>query len=189
MTPGASAPDGPTPDAPPAPTVPAPGDRAATVRATVDIAAPPERVFAALTDPAALAAWWAPDAPDAPGTPRALWSDARPGGRWRLDAVDGDGVERTIEGEYRVVDPPRTLEHSWHPGDARAPGTVRYELVPRDVDGVPGTRVTVTHTGIHAVAAVAVVGGAVRWPAGVAPAWVVRRPYPARATRVRAFRP
>jgi glutathione S-transferase len=116
------------------------------VRAVVDIAAPPERVFEALTEPRELAAWWSGDGAPSPECD----ADARAGGAWRVRTVGDDGRERTVDGEYRVVDPPRRLEHSWHATGDAAPSVVRYDLEPREVDGTDGTRLTVTHTVIAA---------------------------------------
>jgi uncharacterized protein YndB with AHSA1/START domain len=120
-------------------------DRGA-VHATVEIAAPPERVFQALTDPRELAAWWGSE-----DTYRTHdWQvDARPGGRWsvRTSNVSG-GSASTVHGEYLVVDPPRLLEYTWLASwDGFAPTTIRCELAPADVGGVAGTRLTLTHTG------------------------------------------
>ncbi len=153
--------------APPAAPDPSPAAFAVrgVVRATVDIAAPPERVFRALTDPAELAAWWAPHdggrggagagrAPEERAEERAQepsqeWRvDARPGGGWSLRTRDAAGRPAAVRGEYRVVDPPRALECSWRASwDDDAETTVRYELAPVEVGGAPGTRLTVTHTG------------------------------------------
>lgn len=129
------------------PTVPA--DDAPAVRADVEIAATPERVFEALTDPAQLAEWWGSD-----DTHRARdWeADVQPGGRWRARTTDADGREGSVGGEYRVVDPPRVLEHTWEPSWDAAPSVVRYDLAPTPVDGRPGTRLTVTHTIARAAA-------------------------------------
>lgn len=117
---------------------------AEVVRSTVDIAATPERVFDALTDPRELAEWWGSD-----DTHRARdWTvDARPGGAWGADTVDADGNPGRLEGEFRVVERPRVLETTWHPSWDDAPSVVRYELEPCDVDGRAGTRLTVTHVG------------------------------------------
>lgn len=94
------------------------------VRTTIDIAAPPARVFRALTDPGERAAWWR----DSAGAPVA--------------------AESSLPGTCRVLDPPHVLEHTWpEGGDDGAPATVRYELAPALVDGAPGTQLTVTHTG------------------------------------------
>jgi uncharacterized protein YndB with AHSA1/START domain len=119
-----------------------------SVRATIDIAAPPEHVFNVLTDPQELAEWWGSD-----DTYRTHdWRvDARPGGEWSMRTTDRNGGESAVHGEYRVVDPPHVLEHSWHADwDDVAQTVVRYELVPVEVDGAPGTRLTVTHTGTAA---------------------------------------
>ena len=49
----------------------------------IEIAAPPERVFQALTDPSQLMLWWAASPAGA------LWEmDARPGGKWRYELAD-----------------------------------------------------------------------------------------------------
>jgi uncharacterized protein YndB with AHSA1/START domain len=152
-------PDAPPPDAPAVESAPPPADVAGVARATVDVAAAPERVFRALTDGAERLAWWAPDAPA--------------------------GVPADPPAEYRVFDPPRTIEHATPAGRGGRPGVVRYDLVPVDVDGAPGTRVTVTHTVPHAAArAVARAGPALR--AGAGPAWLARRPAPAWAARAAA---
>jgi uncharacterized protein YndB with AHSA1/START domain len=129
------------------------------VRADVEIAATPEQVFDALTDPEQLAEWWGSD-----DTHRARdWeADVRPGGRFRARTTDADGREGTLAGEYRVVDPPRVLEHTWEPSWDAAPTVVRYDLVPVPVDGRPGTRLTVTHTGFPVTTALAVGGTALR---------------------------
>ena len=114
------------------------------VRTVIDIAAPPARVFDALTDPRELAAWWG----GADGAQRVLDCDAdpRPGGAWHVRTVGPDGAERETAGEYRVVDAPRRLEHSWRATDDDDASVVRYDLEPLDVGGADGTRLTVTHT-------------------------------------------
>ena len=116
-----------------------------TVYEEVEIAAPPEEVFRALTDPRELEEWWGSD--DTYRT-RDWEGDAQPGGEWSVRTTDADGNEGTVEGEYLVVDPPRRLEYTWRTSrDHFAPTRVRFDLVPVEVDGVSGTRVTVTHTG------------------------------------------
>jgi uncharacterized protein YndB with AHSA1/START domain len=128
------------------PATPAPdsGPTSATVCATAEIAAPPEQVFEALTDPGQLAAWWG----SADSYRTHDWKvDARPGGRWSVRTTDASGAEASAHGEYRVVDPPRVLEYTWRASwDGFAPTTVRFELAPAVVGGVSGTRVTVTHS-------------------------------------------
>ncbi len=55
------------------------GDQVAPVRVAADVPADVERVWAALTEPVRLAAWF--------GTPRGGWHDREP---WRIDFGDGD---------------------------------------------------------------------------------------------------
>jgi uncharacterized protein YndB with AHSA1/START domain len=120
-----------------------------SVRATVEIAAPPEEVFQALTDPAQLEEWW--------GTPESYrtsdWQlEPSTGGERSVRTEAPDGAEASVHGEYRVVDPPRTLEFTWAASwDDFAETTVRFDLAPAMVRGVPGTRVTVTHSGLSAL--------------------------------------
>jgi uncharacterized protein YndB with AHSA1/START domain len=142
----------------------APDTTDGTVRATVEIAVPAEEVFEALTDPAQLEAWW--------GTPESYrtsdWRlEPRPGGEWSVRTSAADGSEATVHGEYRVVDPPYTLEYSWAASwDDFAETTVRFDLVPAVVRGVSGTRLTVTHTGLAELGsrARAVVSSEREWP-------------------------
>ena len=111
------------------------------VKAEIELAASPERVFQALTDGGELAAWWGAD--DMYRTTE--WVvDLRPGGKWSTRAIGVDGSESTVGGEYLEVDPPRRLVYTWRPSwDNFEETTVRYELVPTAL----GTRLLVTHTG------------------------------------------
>jgi uncharacterized protein YndB with AHSA1/START domain len=115
---------------------------AGTIHAVVDIAAPPERVFRALTDPGELAAWW--------GSPETYhtfdWSiDLRPGGAWSCRARNAGAVDiSTVRGEYRVVEPPHLLEYTWLASwEEFAPSTVRIEIAPSPL----GSRLTLLHRG------------------------------------------
>ena len=134
------------------------------VRSTVEIAAPPEQVFQALTDPEQLETWWGSE-----DTYRTSgWQvDPQPGGEWSVRTTDANGDEATVRGEYLVVDPPRVLEYTWAASwDDFAPTTVRFELSPAVVRGVSGTRLTVTHNGFAVldVRAQAGVTSATDWP-------------------------
>ena len=73
-------------------------------------------------------------------------------------AHSADRLEGTLGGEYRVVDPPRVLEHTWEASWDEAPTIVRYELAPARVGGVSGTRVTVTHTAFQGAVGLALGG-------------------------------
>jgi uncharacterized protein YndB with AHSA1/START domain len=111
------------------------------IKAEIEIAASPERVFRSLTDAAELEAWWGAD-----DMYRTFdWViDLRPGGKWSARARGADGMESTVDGEYIEVDPPRRLVYTWRPSwDDYAVTTVQYELQPT----ATGTRLLVTHTG------------------------------------------
>ncbi len=114
----------------------------------IEIAAPPECVFKALTDPEQLVRWFK----DANG-PAILWEmDARPGGRYRYAAVESTAIVMGVDqfechGEIVEIDPPRLLVYtwvaSWHEDKTRRT-VVRWELSP----AADGTRVKVTHSGL-----------------------------------------
>src|SRR5437660_1045108 len=112
---------------------------AGLVVATVEIAAPPERVFRALASKE-IVDWW--------GRPGVFntkeWTgDVRVGGRWRASGI-ARGEPYALEGEFLEVDPPRRLVHTWkRAGTADPATTVTYVLEP--LDG--GTRITLRHTG------------------------------------------
>ena len=125
----------------------------------VDIAAPPERVFRALTDAKQLFIWWGAE----PSVELTVFEmDARPGGKYHYRCKPKSGAdfgevgeqlknsgsgEFICRGEVLEIDPPRLLVWSWianwhkHP-DART--IVRWELTP----AAEGTRVRVTHGGL-----------------------------------------
>jgi uncharacterized protein YndB with AHSA1/START domain len=95
-------------------------DLAGAIEITQRIEAPPEIVFAYLTDSARFTQWM--------GVGAEL--DARPGGRYRID-VDGVHV---ASGEYREVEPPHRLLMSWgwdgHPTVPPGSTTVEITLTP-----------------------------------------------------------
>ena len=114
----------------------------------IDIAAPPDRVFKALTDEAQLMRWFS-----GPECPAKSWKmDARLGGRYRYATVKGSLVVNNISefechGEIVEFDPPRVLAYTWFGNwhdDLAARTVVRWELSPRS----GGTRVKVTHSGL-----------------------------------------
>lgn len=111
------------------------------VRAVLEVAASPERVFRALTDPKELETWWG--APDMYRTHDWVL-DLRPGGKWHCQATGPDGNESTVRGEYITIDPPRLLEYTWQPSWEGFMNTrVRIEL-----DTIPnGTRLRLEHSG------------------------------------------
>ena len=121
-----------------------------TVNVVADIAAKPEAVFRALTDPKEVVKWWG-----AEGIYRtARWeSDLRPGGKWKSYIASPAGGEmadprtpepQTVGGEYITIDPPRLLEFTWSPSwDGFAVTRVRYEIEAT----ATGSRLTVIHSG------------------------------------------
>ncbi len=111
-----------------------------TILATVDIAAPPERVFRALSSEE-ITQWWG--APAMYQTTE--WTgDVRPGGRWVSRGKGADGSEFSVEGEYVEVSPPHKLVHTWIAAwDGGNVTTVTYLLAA--VAG--GTRLTLRHDG------------------------------------------
>ncbi|PYP79191.1 MAG: hypothetical protein DMD35_09185 [Gemmatimonadetes bacterium] len=151
-----------------------PAEPAGIVRASVDIAAPAADVFRALVDPHELAAWLGGEPmPSHPREPRdSDASRALPGTRWRAPAIAPDGTTGDVSGEYLGVAPPYRLETTWRASwNDFATERVRFELVPIEVGGVEGTRVTVTHTRaqsrLHATTSAlahASVRGAEGWP-------------------------
>jgi uncharacterized protein YndB with AHSA1/START domain len=112
------------------------------VIATVDIDAPPDVVWAALTDGAQLAAWWGSD--DMYRTHD--WTvELRPGGRWRaLATAAAGGPAMEVGGEFLEVTPPSRLAMTWNPSWEPVKNTrILYELSPQG----DGTRLLLTHTG------------------------------------------
>ena len=98
------------------------------------IAAPPARVFQAISDPQQMPQWWGQTGLY---TLTKASTDLRPGGKWRTDGVGADGQPFYVEGEYLEVDPPRLLVHTWigsYSGPLKT--VVRWELEPHSVHGL-----------------------------------------------------
>jgi uncharacterized protein YndB with AHSA1/START domain len=110
------------------------------VLARVEISAPPERVFRAISTEE-LAKWWG-SAELYRTTKHTV--DLRPGGAYRSEGVGADGRAFHVSGTIVEVDPPsrlvQTWEPSWQPGP---PSTVTWMLEAI----ATGTRLTVRHTG------------------------------------------
>jgi uncharacterized protein YndB with AHSA1/START domain len=114
----------------------------------IDIAAPPERVFAALVDPAQLALWFT----DASCPVKTWRMDARRGGSYGYATGKGSHVvngvgEFECHGEILEFDPPRLLVYTWVANwhlDRQRKTVVRWELTPASA----GTHVKVTHSGL-----------------------------------------
>ena len=126
----------------------------------IEIAAPPQRVFQALTDQRQLFTWWGAE----PSVDlRKFDMEGRKGGKYYYECVAKPGSNLgpvaeilhkngassfVCKGEVLEYDPPRLLVWSWianwheHPEQAT---TVRWELTPT----AKGTRVRVTHSGLR----------------------------------------
>jgi uncharacterized protein YndB with AHSA1/START domain len=105
---------------------------------TAHLPAAPERVWAALTDPDALAAWYWPVSMQPTAT-----SDPVVGGRFGITTEDaGMG----FEGVYLALDEPRRIVQSWRwAGDDRD-SRVTIDLTPAD----GGTDLIVVHDRVDA---------------------------------------
>jgi uncharacterized protein YndB with AHSA1/START domain len=117
----------------------------------IQIAAPPARVFQALTDAAELKRWFS-----SPECPAHNWKmDARPGGRYSYSTEKGSIVINGVNqfhchGEIVEFDPPRVLAYTWFGNwhdDPKQRTVVRWELTPQS----SGTHVKVTHSGLSAL--------------------------------------
>ena len=114
----------------------------------IQIAAPPERVFRALSDANELKRWFS-----GPDCPAKSWKmDAHVGGQYSYATQNGsitvNGVsEFECHGEILECDPPRLLVYTWIANwhdDASKATIVRWELEKKG----SGTLVKVTHSGL-----------------------------------------
>ena len=81
----------------------------APLRITRTYEAPREKVFQAWTDPRALTRWFAPTDDFRTEVPEL---DVRPGGRYRVDMIQGERRHR-LAGKYVEVRPPERLVFTW----------------------------------------------------------------------------
>lgn len=129
----------------------------------IEIAAPAQRVFQALTKSDELSRWFT-----SPECPAKFWKmDARLGGQYHYATEKGTVVVNNVSefecrGEILEFAPPRLLVYTWianwHDDQSRRT-VVRWELTPTNT----GTHVKVTHSGLsqEAVARKDYSGG---WP-------------------------
>ncbi|MDX1624840.1 MAG: SRPBCC domain-containing protein [Gemmatimonadota bacterium] len=110
----------------------------------IHIAAPPEAVFDALTDPDRIVEWWGDE--EYYETEEAE-VELRVGGRWRAAGRNSDGSPFSVTGEYRDVERPRLLSYTWDPTwaewEREEPSLVTISLEPE----TDGTRLTLVHEG------------------------------------------
>jgi len=108
------------------------------------LAAPPSRVFRALTTPALLEAWWG-DASVYTTHDWQLQPDV--GAPWRCEVRLRNGRRHHIAGTVLEVVPDRRLRFSWQPSWDGMPRTeVSFELAPRR----GGTQLALRHHGFQA---------------------------------------
>jgi uncharacterized protein YndB with AHSA1/START domain len=125
-----------------------------TIHAEIFIAAPPQRVFQAITDPGQTRQWWGQS--DMYRVTDGQ-SDLRPGGKWYSAGVGKDGSTFRVEGEYLEISPPTLLVYTWNASWTENVRTVvRWELMAESVHGLQsggphkmgtGTRVKIRHSG------------------------------------------
>lgn len=115
----------------------------------IQISAPPERVFKALSDASELGRWFTN-----PECPVKSWKmDPRVGGRYSYETEAGSVVVNNVRdfkchGEIVECDPPRLLAYTWIANwhdDPSSRTLVRWELTPQQ----GGTHVKVTHSGLR----------------------------------------
>ena len=114
----------------------------------IQVTAPPDRVFRALSDAGELQRWFG-----SPECPLKFWKmDAHVGGRYSYATEQGSIVVNGVSqfechGEILECDPPRLLVYTWIGNwhdDPKSATIVRWELTPTG----KGTHVRVTHSGL-----------------------------------------
>jgi len=71
--------------------------------------APPEKVYAAWTNPAHLTKWFGPDS----GAVGRAETDVRTGGRYEIEFATEDGEQHHVSGVYKEVVPNQKLAFTW----------------------------------------------------------------------------
>jgi uncharacterized protein YndB with AHSA1/START domain len=105
------------------------------------IAASPQRLFEAWTQPLELQRWWGPKGVVC----SAAEVDPRVGGRYRIANRFPDGTTVWISGEFLRVEPPRELVYSWRLESAKSAERVTVRFEPHGEQ----TEVIVTHERIR----------------------------------------
>jgi uncharacterized protein YndB with AHSA1/START domain len=111
-----------------------------SLRLSRTIAASPEEVFRAWTDPAEMKEWYCPEG----GTVDLAEVDLTVGGRFKVAMRMPDGVH-VAYGIYREIDPPRKLVFTWQweSGDGPKEGETVVTLEFKEHDGA--TELVLTH--------------------------------------------
>lgn len=114
----------------------APAGASQLVQISRTLPAPPERVWAALTDADQLRAWFWPSSFDTTVT-----ADPRVGGRYRIASSK---PEMAVGGEYLEVAEPQRLVMTWRWDGEDASSTVRIDLLGNE----RGSGLVLTHEGL-----------------------------------------
>jgi uncharacterized protein YndB with AHSA1/START domain len=105
------------------------------------ISAPPDRVYAAWTDPVQLKEWFGPEGVRT----RSITADLRVGGKYRWDLITQEGEDWAAFGEYRELVPGKKIVFTWQWDDDEVwknrTSVVTVELFDRDV----GTELRLRH--------------------------------------------
>lgn len=95
---------------------------------------PPERVWQALTDPAALAEWLMPNT-----------FEPRLGHQFRFWTTPRPGFDGVVNCQVTVLEPPHRLAFTWQGEPLRQPTLVTFLLQPAGT----GTQLRLEHTGFE----------------------------------------
>ena len=114
-----------------------------TIRLHRVLHAPPERVYRAFTNAAAMAKWLPPHG--FVGTVHQL--DAKVGGQWRMSFTNlGTGHSHSFGGEFLELVPGQRIVHTDRFDDPNLPGEMRTSIVLKNVS--VGTELNVTQEGV-----------------------------------------
>ena len=114
-----------------------------TIRLHRVLKAPPERVYRAFTDPAAMCKWLPPHG--FTGTMHHM--DAKVGGTWRMSFTNlSAGGSHTFGGEYLELEPGRKLRYTSRFDDPNLPGEMTTTIELTQV--FCGTEIQITQEGI-----------------------------------------
>ena len=104
------------------------------------IKAPPEKVFAAWTEPKTLKLWMSPTAEMEVAVAE---TDPKVGGRYRIVMREPDGKEHRVGGVYKVIEKSTKIAFTWGwEGSSNAETLVTVELRKKG----SGTELTLTHS-------------------------------------------
>lgn len=117
-----------------------------TIRLHRVLRAPPERIYRAFLDPAAMAKWLPPHG----FTGQVHDMDARVGGGYRMSFTNfGSGKSHSFAGRYVELTPPTRVRYTDRFDDPNMPGEMRVTIDLRAV--ICGTEVNIEQAGVPAV--------------------------------------